>query len=202
MSPGSRRSRSVRALGNAICRLALILIGPCGSDTLPSLQLFVLFVVRHARLFKHKFSYWAWWAILSLTPDAPVPASPGKNAAPPPPRRGVDACQWQVAVRPDHRVSPPDQPGRLGLCDHGRRTGERPAAAMAFRLRPVEHPRPVTQTSHRAIRLVPSNQVSNFHHDQPQTLVDNGGHHARGQACDGPGSLRRYLASGRRSQVS
>ena len=27
--------------------------------------------------------------------------------------------------------------------------------------------------------------MSNFHHDQPQMLVDNGGHHARGQACDG-----------------
>jgi hypothetical protein len=43
-------------------------------------------------------------------------------------------------------------------------------------------------TSHRLIWLVPSNQVSNFHHDQPRALVDNGGHHARGQACDGPGS--------------
>jgi hypothetical protein len=40
--------------------------------------------------------------------------------------------------------------------------------------------------------------VSNFHHDQPRTLVDNGGHRARGQACDGPGSLAWYLASGRR----
>jgi hypothetical protein len=45
---------------------------------------------------------------------------------------------------------------------------------------------------------VPSNQLSNFHHDQLQTLVDNGGRHARGQACDGPGSLAWYLASGRR----
>jgi hypothetical protein len=44
--------------------------------------------------------------------------------------------------------------------------------------------------------------VSNFHHDQPRTLVDNGGHHARGQACNGPGSLARYLASGRRGHIA
>ena len=56
----------------------------------------------------------------------------------------------------------------------------------------------MTRTSRRPIWLVPSNEVSNFHHGQPQTLVDNGGHHARGQACDGPGSLVRYLGSGRR----
>ena len=56
----------------------------------------------------------------------------------------------------------------------------------------------MTPASHRLTLLVPSNQVSNFHHDQPRTLVDNGGHHARGQARDGPGSLARYLASGRR----
>jgi hypothetical protein len=42
--------------------------------------------------------------------------------------------------------------------------------------------------------------VSNFHHDRPRALVDNGGHHARGQACDGPGSVARYLASGRRGR--
>src|SRR5215471_1925379 len=48
--------------------------------------------------------------------------------------------------------------------------------------------------------LVLSNQVSNFHHGQPRTLVDNGGHYARGQACDGPGSLARYLGSGRRGR--
>ena len=41
---------------------------------------------------------------------------------------------------------------------------------------------------HRLIWLVPSNKVSNFHHDQPRTLVNNGGHHARGNARDGPGS--------------
>jgi len=40
----------------------------------------------------------------------------------------------------------------------------------------------VTPASHRLIWLVPSNQVSSFHHDQPRTLADNGGHHARGQA--------------------
>ena len=44
MSPGCRCSRSVRALGNTICRLAAILIGPCGSDTHPGLQLLVFFV--------------------------------------------------------------------------------------------------------------------------------------------------------------
>jgi hypothetical protein len=55
---------------------------------------------------------------------------------------------------------------------------------------------PATLTSHRLAGLVPSNQVSNFRHDRPRTLVDNGGHHARGQACDGHGSLPRYLASG------
>ena len=43
--------------------------------------------------------------------------------------------------------------------------------------------------------------MSNFHHDQPRTLMDDGGHHARGQACDEPGSLARYLASGRRGHV-
>ena len=37
--------------------------------------------------------------------------------------------------------------------------------------------------------------MSNFHHDQPRTLVDNGGHQARGPACDGPGSPAQYLAS-------
>ena len=58
----------------------------------------------------------------------------------------------------------------------------------------------MTPASHRLIWLVPSNQVSNFHHDQPRTLVDNGGHHARGQACDGPGSLARNLGSGRRGR--
>ena len=59
---------------------------------------------------------------------------------------------------------------------------------------------PVTRTSHRLIWPVASNQVSNFHHDQPRTLVDNGGHHARGQVYNGPGSLPRYLASGRRGR--
>ena len=49
----------------------------------------------------------------------------------------------------------------------------------------------MTPTSHRLIWPVPSNEVSNFHHDQPRTLVDNGGHHARGQACDDPRTLRR-----------
>jgi len=33
MSPGWRRNLSVSALGKTICRLAAILIGPCGSDT-------------------------------------------------------------------------------------------------------------------------------------------------------------------------
>ena len=33
MSPGCKCSRSVKALGNTICRFAAILIGPCGSDT-------------------------------------------------------------------------------------------------------------------------------------------------------------------------
>ena len=43
----------------------------------------------------------------------------------------------------------------------------------------------------RAARKRPSNRVINFRHDQPRTLVDNGGHYARGQARDSPGSLTR-----------
>jgi hypothetical protein len=31
-------------------------------------------------------------------------------------------------------------------------------------------------------------------------VADNSGHHAQGQACDDPGSLPGYLASGRRSR--
>jgi hypothetical protein len=57
---------------------------------------------------------------------------------------------------------------------------------------------PATPTSHRLIWLVPSNQLSNFHHDQPRTLVDNGGQPDLGQVCDGPGSLARHVGSGRR----
>jgi hypothetical protein len=54
----------------------------------------------------------------------------------------------------------------------------------------------------RAARKRLSNQVSDFRYDQPWTLVDNGGHHGRGQARDSPGSLARYLGSGRRGKLS
>ena len=47
----------------------------------------------------------------------------------------------------------------------------------------------------RDAALTSARTASNFRHGQPWTLVDNGGHHARGQAGDGPGSLPQYLGS-------
>jgi hypothetical protein len=76
-----------------------------------------------------------------------------------------------------------------------------------------DHPRRLTDTATRRPRQVRTSRgplphaqlrsyfrVSNFNHDQPRTVADNGGHHAQGQACDDPGSLPGYLASGRRSR--
>ena len=92
--------------------------------------------------------------------------------------RQIDRDGWDCVIMADESVCGPPWQGRYAF-------GPRSIRAM-------------TRPSHRLIWLVPSNQVSNFRHDQPRTLMDNGGHHARGQVCEGPDSPARYLGSGRR----
>jgi hypothetical protein len=89
----------------------------------------------NTRLSEHKFAYLAWGAILSLTPDAQAPASPGKSAAPPlatPPCgcvsvvsggggriiewvRQIDREGWDCVIMADEPVSGPPWQGRYAF---------------------------------------------------------------------------------------
>jgi hypothetical protein len=111
------------------------------------------------------------FASRALTPTGPSPLS----------ERASRACP---------RTSPP--------CHWRTRGSSSLSRTMAVPATDMHGPGLAVAWTWLSIWLVPSNQLSNFHHGQPWTLVDNGGHHARGQVCDGPGSVGLYLASGRR----
>jgi hypothetical protein len=65
--------------------------------------------------------------------------------------RQIDRDGWDCVIMADEQVSGPPWQGRYAFD---------PRASA-----------PVTRTSHRLIWLVPSNRVSNFHHDQSRTLA-------------------------------